>query len=159
MLGCLFFFMDDKERRAGTSESLAQGRKASQETLRAQTLNYCRSWEPPARHRGLPDPSGPEPQKSPKGCPVRGAPESPKNAPRSPRRVQKKESKKSPKSVRTLFGLFSDSFRTPWRTLWGLWGSLDGTPFRTLFGLFWGSGPEGSGRPLCLAGGFPMQEF
>ena len=29
-----------------------------------------------------------------------------------------------------------------------------GTPFRTLFGLFWGSGPEGRGRPLCLAGAF-----
>ena len=30
-----------------------------------------------------------------------------------------------------------------------------GTPFWTLFGLFGGSGPEGPGRPLCQAGGFP----
>ena len=71
---------------------------------------------PPARHRGLPGPSGPEPQRSPKrvrkGVPPWGAPESPKSAPRSPKRVQKRS-----------FGLFLDSFWTPWRTLWGLRGS------------------------------------
>ena len=49
-----------------------------------------------------------------------------------------------------------------------LWGGLRGrktlglagagglmTPPRTLFGRFWGSGPEGPGRALCQAGGFP----
>ena len=49
---------------------------------------------------------------------------------------------------KTLFGLFSDSVVESLGTLW-LPGA--GHPF----GLFWGSGPEGPGRPLCLAGGFP----
>ena len=74
---------------------------------------------PPAWHRGLPGPSGPERQTSPKR--VRKG-ESPKSALRSPKRVQKRS-----------FGLFLGSFRTPERTLWGLWGS---------------PGPEAPGRTL-----------
>ena len=52
----------------------------------------------PARHRGLPGPSGPEPQKSPKRVrkgPARGAPESPKSAPRSLRGVQKESARRA----------------------------------------------------------------
>ena len=70
---------------------------------------------PPARHRGLLGPSGPEPQKSPKrvreGCPAPGGPqiESPKSAPQSPKRVQKESE-----------AVFLDSFRTAGRTFWGL---------------------------------------
>ena len=64
---------------------------------------------PPAWHRGLPGPSGPEPQKSPKRV-RKGVPGPP--APGSPR-VPKEcapESEKSPKTqLRTLFRLFSDS--------------------------------------------------
>ena len=103
----------------------------------------------PARHRALPGPSGPEPQKSPKrvrkgvrkGVPPRGGPRVPKEC--------ATESEKSPKRVRScVFGLFSDSVAHSLGTL-GLSGA--GHPF----GLFWGAGPEGPGRPLCLAGAFP----
>ena len=76
--------------------------------------------------------------------------------PQSPQRVRhgvRKESTNSPKlRFWTLFGLrgalFGDSG-----------ASRGGTPFRTLFGLFWGSGPEGPGRPLCLVGVFPKLVF
>ena len=106
---------------------------------------------PPAWHRVLPGPSGPEPQKSPKGCP---GPE----APGSPRVLEEcaPESEKSPKKqLRTLFGLFSDSGAHSSGTLELPRAGSPGTPFRTLFGLFWGSGPEGPGSTLCQAGGFP----
>ena len=81
--------------------------------------------------RGLPGPSGLEPQKSPKrvrkGVPPWGAPESPKSAPRSLKRVQKESE-----------AAFLDSFWTPWRTFWGLWGSPGratlSDSFRTLLG-------------------------
>ena len=43
-------------------------------------------------------------------------------------------------------------FETPVRTLWALLGPWPGCSFRTLFGLFWGSGPEGPGRP-CVGRG------
>ena len=83
---------------------------------------------PPAWHRVLPGPSGPEPQKSPrrvrKGVPGPLAPGS--------RRVPKEcapESEKSPKTqLRTFFGLF-----WPWGTL------------------------SDSFRTLCQAGGFPRE--
>ena len=63
------------------------------------------------------------------------------------------ESEKSPRTqLRTLFGhCAAHSLGTL-----GLPGAGGlGTPFWTLFGLFWGSGPEGPGRPLCQAGDFP----
>ena len=107
---------------------------------------------PPAWHRALPGPSGPEPQESPKGVHP-GA-----SGPGEPQRVHpgvRKESKKSPK---LRFGLFSDSGAHSLGTL-GLPGAGGpGTPFRTLFGLFWGSGPEGPGSTLCQAGGFPNRD-
>ena len=89
---------------------------------------------PPAWHRVLPGPSGPEPQKSPKrvrkgalGPPVPGSPGVPEEWHCAP------ESEKSPKRVRScIFGLFSDSgahsLGTP-----GLPGARGpGAPFRTL---------------------------
>ena len=105
---------------------------------------------PLAWHRGLPGPSGPEPQKSPKR--VRKGVPGPE--PQSPQRVCPgvcKDSKKSPKlRFWTLFGLRGALFGNL-----GLPGARGpGTPFRTLFGLFWGCGPEGPGSPLCQAGGF-----
>ena len=76
---------------------------------RASFIVRRRLGNPPAWHRVLPGPSGPEPQKSPKrvrkGAPGPPAPRSarvPKSAPRSPKRVPKTQ-------LRTLFGLFSDS--------------------------------------------------
>ena len=101
---------------------------------------------PPAWHRGLPGPSGPEPQKSPKrvlkgvlGPPATGSPRVPKEC--AP------ESGGSPKTqLRTLL----DSFRTP--ALFGDSGAprpeAPGHPFR----LFWGSGPEELGREPSVPG-------
>ena len=107
-----------------------------------------KTWEPPARHRGPPGLSGPEPQTSPKrvrnGVPPRGG------SPRVPKECTT-ESEKSPKTqLRTLFGLFSDCVAHSLRTL-----GLPGAGHH--FGLFLDSGPKGPGRPLCLAGGFPTQ--
>ena len=91
----------------------------------------------PAWHRGLPGPSGLEPQKSPKrvhkGVPGPPAPESPK--------VPKEcapESEKSLKRVRScVFGLFSDSGAHSLGTV-GLPGASRDTlsdSFRTFLGL------------------------
>ena len=88
---------------------------------------------PPAWHRGLPGPWGPEPQKSPKrvregvpGPPAPASPRMPKERPGLP-----KESKKAT----------SDFFWTPGRTLWAFWGSPGpeapdtfSDSFRTLLG-------------------------
>ena len=85
--------------------------------------------------------------------------------PQSPQRVRhgvRKESKKSPKL--RFWTRFGPKLRF-W-TLFGLHGGLfgdsgaprGGTPFRTLFGLFWGSGPEGPGKALCLARGFIIMD-
>ena len=46
--------------------------------------------------------------------------------------------------------LVIDELRVP--TLWALLGPCPRYSFRTLFGLFWGSGPEGPGRP-CVGRG------
>ena len=109
--------------------------------------NCWHAWfgNPPAWHRGLPGPSGPEPQKSPKrvwkGVPGPLAPGSP--------RVPKECAPESEKSLR---------FRTPGRTLWGLWGSPGpaGQAPKHPFGLFSDScgvlGPKGPGA-LCAGRG------
>ena len=87
---------------------------------------------PPTRHRGLPGPSGPEPQKSPKrvrkGVRPRGGP-----------RGCATESEKSPKKVRScVFGLFSDSGAHSLGTLGPLRDRRPRDPlsdsFRTLLG-------------------------
>ena len=97
---------------------------------------------PPAWHRGLPDPSRPgtpkESEKSPKGCPgASGAGE-----PQSPQRVRPGVRKESKNAA-------SDSF---W-TLFGPRGALFGDTLLDSFGLFWGSGPKGPGA-LCARRGF-----
>ena len=100
----------------------------------------------PARHRGLPGPSGPEPQKSLKRV-RKGVPRGERQSPQRVHQGVRKESKNAA----------SDSFRTLFSALFyfGDSGAVrGGTPFRTLFGLFWGPGP---GRPLCLAGGSQLK--
>ena len=108
---------------------------------------------PPTRHRGLPGPSGPEPQKSPKrvrkGVLPRGAPESPKSAPRSPKRVQKR----SPKlRFWTLFGLRGALFADM-----GLPGA--GHPFGLVSDSFGVPGPKGSGDLCAWSGGSQHKQF
>ena len=115
---------------------------ASDQELRTEIpTTDCRSRlrNPPAWHRGLPGPSGPESEKSPKGCPRASNP----GEPQSPQRVRpgvRKESTKSPKlRFWTLFGLrgalFGDSGaprgRRPRHTL--------SDSFRTFLG-FWARG-------------------
>ena len=76
-----------------------------------------RIWKPPAWHRVLPGPSGPEPQKSPKRV-RKGVPGPPGPwEPQSPRRVRPEVRKESKNTA-------SDSF---W-TLFGLRGALFGDP-------------------------------
>ena len=108
---------------------------------------------PPAWHRGLPGPSGPEPQKSPKrvhkGVPGPPAPESPK--------VPKEcapESEKNVKKVRScVFGLFSDSGAYSLGTV-GLPGpEAPGHPFGLVSDSFGVAGPKGPGALCARPGG------
>ena len=86
------------------------------------------------------------------GRPVISVPEKGSRAgePQSPQRVRHEVRKESKNAA-------SDSF---W-TLFGLRGALFGTlglpGAGHPFGLFWGSGPEGPRRSLCLVGAFPRK--
>ena len=104
-------------------------------------------WISPAWHRGLPGPSGPEPQKSPKRVRKGGEPQSPQRV----RPGVRKESKKSPKlRFWTLFGLrgalFGDSGaprgRRPRDNPFGLFSDSFGAP-----------GPKGPGALCARRGG------
>ena len=108
---------------------------------------------PPAWHRGLPGPSGLEPQKSPKRVqkgvpapPVLGSPRVPKECATSPIRVQKESEDE-----------FLDSFRTPWCTLCRLWGhpgpEAPGHPFVLFSDSFGVPGPKGPGDLCARPGG------
>ena len=114
-------------------------RKMLQATTRyhRKAAGNHRIGNPPARHRGLPGPSRPEPRKRPKrvrkGVPCRGAPRVRHGARTSPKT-----------QLRTLLGLFSDSVADSLGTL-GLAGA--GHPlglFSDSFGVPGPKGPETS---------------
>ena len=105
--------------------------------------------KPPARHRGLPGLSGPEPQKRKESERVsRG------RSPRVPKECAP-ESEKGPKRVRScVFGLFSDSMGHSWGTPRP---GAPGHPFDSF--LFRGSGPEGFRRPVTSVTGRRVPDF